>query len=101
MASRCATDAKVVSATTDQGQAAVRLADGSELTADLVVGADGVHSKVRRAIDPAAPTPRYVGLTNFGGITRDTALASELADRVVDLHLRATVLLRRPPDAGR
>jgi 2-polyprenyl-6-methoxyphenol hydroxylase-like FAD-dependent oxidoreductase len=71
-------DAKVVSASTDHEHAVVRLADGSELTADLVIGADGVHSRVRRAIDPAAPTPRYVGLTNFGGITRDTALAAEL-----------------------
>jgi 2-polyprenyl-6-methoxyphenol hydroxylase-like FAD-dependent oxidoreductase len=72
------TDAKVVSAGTDDDRAVVQLADGSELTADLVIGADGVHSKVRRAIDPAAPTPRYVGLTNFGGITRNTAMAAEL-----------------------
>jgi 2-polyprenyl-6-methoxyphenol hydroxylase-like FAD-dependent oxidoreductase len=71
-------DAKVVSASSDHDHAVVQLADGRELTADLVIGADGVHSKVRRAIDPAAPTPRYVGLTNFGGITRDTALAAEL-----------------------
>lgn len=71
-------DAKVVSASTDERFAHVELVDGSTLTADLVIGADGVHSKVRRAIDPAAPTPRYVGLTNFGGITRDTGLAAEL-----------------------
>jgi 2-polyprenyl-6-methoxyphenol hydroxylase-like FAD-dependent oxidoreductase len=44
-------------------------ADGSVLTADLVIGADGVHSVVRRLIDPGAPSGRYVGLTNFGGIT--------------------------------
>ena len=70
--------AKVVAASTDEGHAVVRLADGSALTADLVIGADGVHSTVRRAIDPTAPSPRYVGLTNFGGITRDTAIAAEL-----------------------
>ncbi|TPG17250.1 FAD-dependent oxidoreductase [Pedococcus bigeumensis] len=73
-------DAKVVSARTDRDHASVQLADGSELTADLVIGADGVHSKVRRAIDADAPTPRFVGLTNFGGITRDTALAAELPE---------------------
>lgn len=45
------------------------LADGSTEVADLLVGADGVHSMVRRIIDPAAPAGRYVGLTNFGGVT--------------------------------
>ena len=49
------------------------LADGERLDGDLVVGADGVRSAVRQAIDPAAPRARYVGLTNFGGITRGTA----------------------------
>lgn len=58
--------------------AEVCLADGSTLRADLLVGADGVHSRVRRAIDPAAPGGRYVGLTNFGGITHGTPLAAEL-----------------------
>lgn len=48
----------------------VTLQDGEVVTGDLLVGADGVHSAVRRAIDPSSPTARYVGLTNFGGITR-------------------------------
>jgi 2-polyprenyl-6-methoxyphenol hydroxylase-like FAD-dependent oxidoreductase len=43
--------------------------DGSTVTADLLIGADGVHSVVRRLIDPNAPDGRYVGLTNFGGVT--------------------------------
>lgn len=45
------------------------LADGSTTTADLLIGADGVHSPTRRLIDPHAPAGRYVGLTNFGGVT--------------------------------
>jgi 2-polyprenyl-6-methoxyphenol hydroxylase-like FAD-dependent oxidoreductase len=57
-------------------------ADGSTEAADLLIGADGVHSVVRRLIDPAAPAGRYVGLTNFGGITpagavRDVVLEPE------------------------
>ncbi|MFF7409740.1 FAD-dependent oxidoreductase [Streptomyces lydicus] len=34
-----------------------------ELTADLVVGADGIHSAVRRAVFPGHPEPRYAGFT--------------------------------------
>jgi 2-polyprenyl-6-methoxyphenol hydroxylase-like FAD-dependent oxidoreductase len=43
--------------------------DGTAETADLLIGADGIHSVVRRLIDPHAPEGRYVGLTNFGGVT--------------------------------
>ena len=46
-----------------------RFADGTEAAGDLLIGCDGVHSVVRRLIDPAAPAPRYVGLLNFGGYT--------------------------------
>lgn len=36
---------------------------------DVLIGCDGVHSRVRQLIDPRAPSPRYVGLLNFGGYT--------------------------------
>ncbi|HEY2267053.1 MAG TPA: hypothetical protein VGI96_30825, partial [Streptosporangiaceae bacterium] len=39
-------------------------ADGSEATGDLLIGCDGVHSTLRRIIDPAAPSPVYSGLIN-------------------------------------
>ncbi|MBL0423353.1 FAD-dependent oxidoreductase [Ramlibacter sp. AW1] len=39
----------------------VRLADGSEGHYDLVVGADGVFSRVRELLFPDAPRPRYTG----------------------------------------
>lgn len=65
-----------VSNTSDHVEAA--LTDGSVLTADLLVGADGVHSRVRQAIDAQSPAARYVGLTNFGGITRNSSIAAEL-----------------------
>lgn len=47
-----------------------RFADGSEETGDVLIGCDGVHSTVRRLIDPAAPTPHYSGLLTTGGYAR-------------------------------
>ena len=44
-------------------------ADGSTAGADLLVGADGLHSRTRAALNPAAPAPRYLGLLNAGGFT--------------------------------
>jgi 2-polyprenyl-6-methoxyphenol hydroxylase-like FAD-dependent oxidoreductase len=68
-----------VSGVTDAGDhVEATLRDGTVLKADLLVGADGVHSRVRQAIDAQAPAARYVGLTNFGGITRNTPIAGDL-----------------------
>jgi 2-polyprenyl-6-methoxyphenol hydroxylase-like FAD-dependent oxidoreductase len=44
-------------------QVTVTLCDGTRATGDLLIGADGIHSPVRTLIDPAAPAPRYTGLT--------------------------------------
>lgn len=39
--------------------------DEGHTAADLVIGADGVHSATRRSIDPRAAAPRYVGYTTW------------------------------------
>lgn len=46
-------------------------ADGSEVEGDAIIGADGVHSTVRRLIDSGAPAPVYAGLLNTGGYVRN------------------------------
>jgi 2-polyprenyl-6-methoxyphenol hydroxylase-like FAD-dependent oxidoreductase len=61
------------------GRAVARFSDGGQQTADLLIGADGIHSRVRQAIDPDAPPARYVGLINFGGLTRGAARRIEPA----------------------
>lgn len=53
-----------------------RFADGTEAGGDLLVGADGLHSRTRVALDPAAPTPRYLGLLNGGGFTSGPVAAA-------------------------
>ncbi|WP_432478846.1 FAD-dependent oxidoreductase [Nocardioides sp. GXQ0305] len=70
--------ARVVAVHDGTDRVEVELDDGSRVGGDLLVAADGVRSRVRSLVDPSAPEGRYVGLTNFGGITRDTPRAEEL-----------------------
>ena len=72
---------RVTGASSGPDGVTVAIDDGSTLRADLLVGADGVRSQVRRVIDPDAATARFVGLTNFGGITKNTDLAATLPAR--------------------
>ncbi|RSH85765.1 hypothetical protein EHS25_003906 [Saitozyma podzolica] len=52
---------------TDDGVTAF-LVDGTSATGDILVGADGIHSKVREhVLGPAAPTATYSGLCGIGG----------------------------------
>lgn len=44
--------------------------DGSDATADILIGCDGIHSTVRGIIDPNAPVPTYAGLVNLDGFVR-------------------------------
>lgn len=41
--------------------------DGSRATADVLIGADGIHSTVRKLIDANAPEPCSDGLLGLGG----------------------------------
>lgn len=52
-------------------------ADGTQAGADVLVGADGVHSTIRSYVDPGAPSPRYTGLVSFGGFGRNPGLPPE------------------------
>jgi 2-polyprenyl-6-methoxyphenol hydroxylase-like FAD-dependent oxidoreductase len=51
---------------TDDGIAAL-FADGTRASADVLIGADGIHSTVRKLIDADAPEPRPDGLLGLGG----------------------------------
>jgi len=58
---------RLASAQVHSGGVRATFADGTDAEADILVGCDGVHSTVRRLIDPAAPAPSYTGLLNTGG----------------------------------
>jgi FAD-dependent urate hydroxylase len=49
---------------------AAEFAGGRSAEADILVGADGVHSTVRSELDPQAPPPTYSGLITTGGYAR-------------------------------
>ncbi|MHB6905766.1 FAD-dependent monooxygenase [Streptomyces sp. DB-54] len=51
----------------------------AELTADLVVAADGIHSATRRTLFPDHPAPRYAGFTAWRFVV-SAADAAGLAD---------------------
>ena len=54
-----------------------RFTDGADEAGDVLIGADGVHSGVRREIDPAAPAPSYGGLLNTSGYARGVRTRAE------------------------
>ncbi|MEZ5319293.1 MAG: FAD-dependent monooxygenase [Vicinamibacterales bacterium] len=53
------------------GGAALVLADGRAIEADVVIGADGVGSAVRRSLHPQEPPPRATGLAAIRGVALD------------------------------
>ena len=70
---------RLVSIGQREGTVTVSFADGSVVEGDLLIGCDGIHSAVRRAIFPEAPGPEYTGLLSTGGFTRleDFSLPSD------------------------
>lgn len=60
---------------TERGVVA-RFSDGSEVEGDLLIGADGIHSRVRGGMSPDAPRPMYTGLLNVGGTVQESGLPS-------------------------
>jgi 2-polyprenyl-6-methoxyphenol hydroxylase-like FAD-dependent oxidoreductase len=65
---------RITDATEDGSGVTAHFADGSTATADVLIGADGLRSTVRRIIDPNAPGPQFAGTAGFGAMVDDTGL---------------------------
>ncbi len=57
--------------------AAARFADGSEIEADIVVGADGIHSAVRESLF-GADVPRFTGCICWRGMAPADAVPADI-----------------------
>ena len=100
----------------DDGPRRLRFTDGTTVEADLVIGADGAWSKVRRALSPA--TPEYTGVSFLEAwfhdvenqhpdiaelVGRGSAAAADgdralFAQRSSGDHIRVYVIQRVPAD---
>ncbi len=70
-------DKRLVGVVEGDGHVTAEFADGSTATGEVLVGADGIRSRVRTLIDPAAPGPEYGGVLGFGGLVTGTDAVAE------------------------
>ncbi|MFK7693021.1 FAD-dependent oxidoreductase [Paenibacillus sp. HJGM_3] len=55
----------------------VSFEDGTLASGDILIGCDGIHSRVRRLVLPGAPAPSYTGLLSFGGFVQGSTVPFE------------------------
>jgi salicylate hydroxylase len=75
--------ARLVAVTQGADEARLHMSDGTTVAADLVVGADGIHSVVREQI--VADRPRYSGQTIYRGLVPAERVPYLLTDPRVQL----------------
>ena len=68
---------KCIGVESGNGMAAARFADGSSVEADIVVGADGIHSAVRKSLF-GADAPRFTGCICWRGMAPADAVPRDI-----------------------
>jgi|SRR5579875_1015307 len=82
------------------GGVQARFADGTTATGDLLIGCDGIHSRVRTAIDPQAAPPRYVPVLNVGGYIPDFSVDVPPREFRMQFGTRCFFAWMPTPDGG-
>lgn len=77
-------DRKVEQLREETDHVALGFADGSEVRADLVIGADGIASAVRSAVDGPAAAITYAGYVGWRGLLPEGDLPEFAADDLLD-----------------
>ena len=90
---------KVLGFTADGDRVVVRTASGDTAEGDLLIGADGVGSVVRRALHPSEPPPRSCGII---GVRGTSSTARHLGDLCGIMYLGPGLesVLVRASDTG-
>ena len=77
-----------------------RFAGGTAAEDDFLVGADGIHSVVRRIIDPGATPPRYVPVLNTSGYVPGFSVDAPDQTFVMQFGTRCFFAWMNTPDGG-
>jgi 2-polyprenyl-6-methoxyphenol hydroxylase-like FAD-dependent oxidoreductase len=94
-------DKSVISVADGNGRPILAFSDGTTASADVVIGADGYHSTVRRVVAPELPLARYSGYLVWRGLIEESALSKPVVwpndgglyiERVEGFRLVAAVL---------
>ncbi len=75
-------------------------ADGTSATGNVLIGADGIRSTVRKLIDSCAPDPEYVGLLGFGGYAVDSGVSGPTDAMYFAMGKRAFLGYWNAPEGG-
>lgn len=86
--------------TLSNGQVKASFKDGTSAIGDLLVGADGIHSRVRTLIDAHAATPRYVPVLNTGGYIPNFSLDTPPETMTMQFGTRCFFGWCATPDGG-
>lgn len=65
---------ELTGAHSDGGRVTATFADGTRVEGDLLIGCDGIRSRVRQIIDPEAEPARYLPVLNCGDVVPDFPL---------------------------
>ena len=73
----------------DASRVAATFADGRRVTADALIGCDGINSTTRQIVLPHSPRPAFTGLLDFAGFARSGGDALETGVNVMVFGRRA------------